>query len=113
MKTINANEKVKVGDIFVNSWGYDQTNIDYFQVTSKTKKGIKIRAINSEVTETGFMCGKSIPKKNNFVKDSKEEIKYPYEYPQGSSLAGNVYVNFKYGAGQLWNKKPECVSWYA
>ncbi len=32
-----AEHDVKVGDIFVSSWGYDQTNVDYYKVTRTTK----------------------------------------------------------------------------
>jgi len=31
--------KVKVGDIFYESWGYDQTNIDFVKVIGLTKSG--------------------------------------------------------------------------
>ena len=32
--TVNVNQYgVKVGDIYVNVWGYDQTNIDYYMIT--------------------------------------------------------------------------------
>ena len=36
---------IKEGDIFVDSWGYDQTNVDYYIVTKKLKASIKIRQI--------------------------------------------------------------------
>ena len=35
----------KVGDILVSSWGYDQTNIDFYQVVGVTKASVKIREI--------------------------------------------------------------------
>lgn len=37
--------KHTVGDILVCSWGYDQTNIDYYQVVGVTKSSVKIREI--------------------------------------------------------------------
>ena len=37
---------VKVGDFFVWSWGYDQANIDYFQVVSMTKASVKVREVH-------------------------------------------------------------------
>jgi hypothetical protein len=33
-----AVESIKVGDIFVGSWGYDQTNVEFYQVVEK--KGV-------------------------------------------------------------------------
>lgn len=35
--------KVAVGDTFVCSWGYDQTNIDFYRVVGLTPKGVKIQ----------------------------------------------------------------------
>lgn len=40
-----------VGDILVSSWGYDQTNIDFYQVVGVTAKSVKIRAIGKTCTE--------------------------------------------------------------
>lgn len=34
-----------VGDILRSSWGYDQTNVDYYQVVSMTKASVYIRKI--------------------------------------------------------------------
>jgi len=35
-----ASAEVKVGDVFVATWGYDQTNVNYFEVIGKTKAGV-------------------------------------------------------------------------
>ena len=41
---------LKVGDILYSSWGYDQTNIDFYQVTEVIgDKSVKIRAIASKL----------------------------------------------------------------
>ncbi|ULO04563.1 hypothetical protein [Campylobacter sp. RM12651] len=45
---LNEND-YKVGDILVNVWGYDQTNIDFYQVISTTKKSIKITEIGTRL----------------------------------------------------------------
>lgn len=38
---------VKIGDFFVDSWGYDQTNIDFYKVVGMTAKMIKVQAWQS------------------------------------------------------------------
>lgn len=38
-----AEAGVKVGDYFYASWGYDQTNIDFWKVVGLTPKGIKVQ----------------------------------------------------------------------
>jgi len=38
---------VKVGDFFYGSWGYDQTNVNYFRVVGLTPKCVKIQEVYS------------------------------------------------------------------
>lgn len=35
--------EVKAGDIFVCSWGYDQTNVDFYKVISRTAKSVRVQ----------------------------------------------------------------------
>jgi hypothetical protein len=44
---------VKVGDIFYTSWGYDQTNVDFYEVLSVTPSGksVKVRQIASRLSD--------------------------------------------------------------
>lgn len=63
------NETPQVGDIFVNSWGYDQTNVDAYQVIRLTPKKMVLREIATQpVPETdGFMCCNVVPVKDKFT----------------------------------------------
>ena len=40
---------VDVGDIFYSSWGYNQTNVDFYEVTAKTKKMVMIRRVEKKI----------------------------------------------------------------
>ena len=43
---------VKVGDVFKASWGYEQTNVDFFEcVATRGEKMIVVRPIGSRVTK--------------------------------------------------------------
>ena len=59
---------VRVGDVFSCSWGYDQTNVDYYQVTrvisDKTVEICKIAAVS---WEEGHMQGRSVPSLDSFI----------------------------------------------
>ena len=45
---------VEVGDIFKCRWGYDQTNIDYYEAVAISKTGrVKVQAIRSRYIEQG------------------------------------------------------------
>lgn len=43
---------VQVGDFFVSSWGYDQTNIDFYKVVGVTPKGVKIQKWTAACVES-------------------------------------------------------------
>lgn len=68
---------LEVGDILYTSWGYEQTNVDWYQVVEvKSAKTVVIREICGEsVEDTGWMCGYTMPLKGRFVKDSEPMTK--------------------------------------
>lgn len=39
---------LKLGDILVASWGYDQTNVDFYEVTKLLSKAVVVRHIEKE-----------------------------------------------------------------
>lgn len=41
---------LQVADILVGSWGYDQTNIDFYQVVTRTDKSVTFQELNQERT---------------------------------------------------------------
>jgi hypothetical protein len=66
-KAERTNEKkawtnpAKVGDILYTSWGYDQTNVDFFAVTKVSGKRVWVREIAQDSEATGFMQEKCWP----------------------------------------------------
>jgi len=81
---------VEVGDVFYMSWGYDQTNVDFFQVVALCgESSVRVRNVSPTVVNTdseGFMCAhytynltKELMAKGNanvFIKDNdKGDIK--------------------------------------
>jgi len=58
---------LKVGDILVSSWGYEQTNIDYYQVTELIGKTmVEIRQIKAEVVGNHGFYDRVMPVKDAF-----------------------------------------------
>jgi hypothetical protein len=41
----------QVGDVYYASWGYDQTNIDFYQVVARTPRTVRVRLINGKVND--------------------------------------------------------------
>lgn len=61
---------VKIGDIFCSTWGYEQTNVDYYQVTKLCGQSMaEVREIGRLSEETGFMSGSCVPNPGGFLQD--------------------------------------------
>jgi len=105
--------QLKAGDIFVHSWGYDQTNINFFQVVKAGGKTVIVQEIEDEAVPgtEGFMCDQCIPKPGVFKEGSKPTRKL---VQPASEDEGRYRLKFDYGGtGYLWDGKPQCRSWYA
>ena len=69
IKKAEAAKNINVGDIFCYSWGWEQTNVDFYQVTEKkTDATIKVRPISYEtVEEVSWGSDYVTPCANEFV----------------------------------------------
>ena len=87
---------IKEGDIFVDSWGYDQTNVDYYVVTKKLKASIKIKQIGKNVEYGEFGSDKVRP--NPLYEYGEEMTKIPQD--------GHIKINgYRYAV--LWDGVPD------
>ena len=63
---------LEVGDILKSSWGYEQTNVDYYQVTRLVGSSmVEVRAIAQESEDTAHMQGVCVPSPDSFVGEPK------------------------------------------
>ena len=60
--------ELKVGDILNTSWGYDQTNVEFYQVLSVKGNTITIQEICGTYEATGYMAGRTSPIPNKPAK---------------------------------------------
>lgn len=108
---------VKVGVIFHYSWGYEQTNANYFQVVSlKGTKQVIIREISYEIIETmGYDSYKVRPCKNKFLEKSQfilDNNKGAVKQVKGLKN-GTIYINIEnFGFCSLWNGKDDIMTSY-
>lgn len=58
---------LKVGDILKSVWGYDQTNVDFYQVIDVRGTCVVIREISQDSEDTGYLQGVCVPVPNAFV----------------------------------------------
>lgn len=48
-------EEIKVGDIFNSSWGYEQTNVEFYQVINRVGQTLTLQEIKKELKqESGY-----------------------------------------------------------
>jgi hypothetical protein len=96
----------KVGDILYTSWGYDQTNIEFFQVVAiPTPKSITVREIASAMPrgEEGFMCGYVVAVKDSFIGEPITKL---------VSTSGSIrFESYRYA--WKWDGRERYCSWYA
>lgn len=94
-QTRNA-EGVHVGDLFSCEWGYEQTNVDYYQVTAtKGKHTIvvrELRTIRKDVGQT--MTGLSRPIRDSFADNKSYTLRTKY-------MDGELWINSPGGYGYL------------
>lgn len=58
---------LKIGDILCSSWGYEQTNVDFYQVIAVRGAVVDLRKIGQEKEYDGDMTGFAMPKTDHFI----------------------------------------------
>lgn len=97
-----ANHGVKVGDVFRSSWGYDQTNVDYYQVVAVGNKTATFCKIAQLAESNGYLQGDCVPALNQFIgKPFKKLI-------QKSSTESSAYIKI-YSFANAYKIEPVAV----
>lgn len=95
---------LKLGDILYTSWGYDQTNIDFYQVTRLVgPTTVEIREIHSRDVD------------NHGSHDSSRCVAVPDSF-KGEAMTkrvsyGNNITIASYANATPWDGKPKSYSW--
>lgn len=102
-----ANDFIKAGDILYTSWGYEQTNREFFKVIKILgKRYFLIQEIGQkEVEESqGFMCANVVPTDKRISEPIKAYCdKYGYMQVSEKGYKRSLY---------LWDGKAKYKSWY-
>lgn len=103
-----------VGDVIYHSWGYDQTNIDFYEVVAvPSGKTVKIRAIASKIVSGSHfeMSGQVVAVAGQFTSEDVllKKVKPGYR----SAAKEDLIIHFQCGIGCVWNGKPKSFTSYA
>lgn len=108
--TEKMRDSITVGTILYTSWGYDQTNVEFYQVVERPSRAVAIiRQIGCEtVTDTGSMSSNVRPVRDAFCQN-EEHIR---------KIINGQGVSFEsYRHGWPWDHERDAkgvhCSWYA
>lgn len=86
--TETKTQKFQVGEFAYGSWGYDQTNIDFYLVVRRTEKTIWLQPVKSEIKETaGFASEYVAP-----TSTPKQDLIWTTARRQMSSVEGSIEI---------------------
>ena len=109
---------VKVGDIFRASWGYDQTNIDYYEVTALIGQHMaEVREIGCQSESTGWMTGNSVPLPGSYSTEADysaegEAYKAAHgSYPRKEKAARRVKIQGSGSSGPCFRVASYCCAY--
>lgn len=98
----------QVGKIMYASWGYDQTNIDWYKIVKRSKSTVWLQPIGDMRNETHFMAGVSMPQENV---NAGPIIRRKLHMRDGKIIGCSFEQS--YGWINAWDGKPKGYSSYA
>lgn len=102
---------VQVGTVFVHSWGWEQTNVDFYEVVEKRGRNVVLQPIASREVE-GSLYGHGMA--NQVVAVPGQHLaRDPVTKRLQFTGDGCAYVSFEYGWAEAWDGRPMYSSWYA
>lgn len=106
-KTMKASDHYSVGTIIYDSWGYEQTNVDFYQVKRVMAKSIVVQRICSQqLTDSMYSHGMAcdvIAVPDSFI-EKYDEITLRVK-PNGG-------LTSRHGSMSKWDGSPKYTSWY-
>ena len=63
----NFRHDLVVGDILYSSWGYDQTNVDFYEVLATTEKSVIIREVGQKVVKEDSYAEYVVPVPGRYI----------------------------------------------
>lgn len=111
----NMQHGFEVGQIYYDSWGYEQTNVDFYEVIEVKAKSVVIREIAGNIRhENGYssMSGFTTPVPGNYTSDPIQKNIQFYIDSTGKTI---YYIKSKHGWISKYDGGDKGVysSWYA
>jgi len=94
---------LKTGDVLYSDWGYEQTNIDFYEVVAVSGTIVTIRQIAATIKPTEFMQGETMPRPGQFIGEPLRR----------KADASNRVRITSFASASPWDGKPQYTTWYA
>lgn len=90
------------GNILVSSWGYDQTNADFYEIVGRTSSMVLIREIDKKVVSQTETSARVVPVPGKFIGPVMKKKPTPGFRPN------TIRVNINsYSGASTWDGKPQ------
>lgn len=94
---------ITAGTVLVSSWGYDQTNVDFYEVQKVANGWAWIQPIGQETVETtSYLSETVIPNSQPHGKIFRRKVR--------SFSSGDYVAITDYASAKPWNGKPKYQS---
>lgn len=104
-RSFDAREHFPVGTIVYSSWGYEQTNVDFYRVVKVTRQGVTLLPIKSRtVKQVGDMAAQVAPL------DEPRDDAEPF-WRRVTSTSIHIEGGYRYAS--KWDRESTYRSWYA
>jgi len=94
---VNFKHTLQVGEVVTYSWGYDQTNLEFFEIVARTEKTVTLRPIGGNCIEA------SGPGGNRFV---PMRTKYLGPALNPKPVRPGNYITMPHGCAHKWSGRP-------
>lgn len=104
-----AQHGLEVGDIVCSVWGYEQTNVTFFEVVRvPSGRSATLRELEAERVEDAphSMTGTATPKPGQYAQGAKDQTR------RATGLHKLSGLKSWHGDAQKWSGKPCRVTWY-
>lgn len=112
-ENFKASDYYAIGDIVVNTWGYEQTNVEFYQVIEVLNKKIRVREIcQNTVKCVGAMSSEVMPDRDNFYNDKILLLSLRVEF-YNDKMNCRICNPESFYYFRKWEGTSEYCSWYA
>lgn len=105
----NQQQAMEVGTILVSQWGYEQTNVDFYEVVKAAKTMVTVRPIAMESKPEGWCQSTCMPVQGKYT---GEAFRKKVKNFSASNDPARSFIELDFGNAYIWSGEPaHATSW--